>query len=218
MLWHIFQHCYSFPVLLLVSSPSSWNGDFCIKKKTEQAKSALCTNCIFRSWCIDPHNSHGSVILHSIYNMLQLWNPQHIFPDIKEERKLWKDTGQKQTGIAAQTGHCHLDCAVCFETHQRKSEFCLKNHNMTSIPSRSPGLAVPERKGKCGFSEVLFHSKKIYTLWTRVRNTYSRSISKTLMFGSRPFCLTLLRCQVALRDWQVYSWGGVSWEIGVFAV
>lgn len=134
-----------------------------LHKKNRASQSALCTNCIFRSWCINPHNSHGSVILHSIYNMLQLGNPQHIFSDIKEERELWKDTGQNQTSVAAQTGHCHLDCALCFETHQRKSEFCLKNHNMTSIPP------LPSLPGPCSSLE----ERKMWILRSIIPKKYT---------------------------------------------
>lgn len=35
--------------------------------------------------------------------------------------------------------------------------------------------------------------------YTGVRNTYSRSSSQTLKFGSRPLCLTLQRCQGSSR-------------------
>lgn len=82
----------------LLSSPSSWSKHFWVKKINKKiwssAKSALCTNCIFRSWCIDPRNSHVSVILRSIYNMLQLGNPQHIFSWHKRQMEIMEETGQ----------------------------------------------------------------------------------------------------------------------------
>lgn len=95
--------------------------------------------------------------------MLQVGNLQHIFSNIKEERELWTDKGQNQTSKAAHVGHRCLDCALCFETHQRKSVFCKKNHDMTSISPHFPSFAVPKRKGKCGFSEALFQ-RNIHTM------------------------------------------------------
>lgn len=136
-------------VLFLPSSPPYfhlWSKDFCIKKKGGggggwgTAKSALCTNCIFRSWCIDPHNSHVSVILHSIYNMLQLGNPHHIFSGHKRQMEIMEKTGQNSNRCS----RSNWALTLCFETLQRKSGFWLKNLNMTSftpftLPRISPG-------------------------------------------------------------------------------
>lgn len=44
----------------------------------------------------------------------------------KKKGKLWTGVGQKDQTRAAQTGHRHLDRAISFETHQRKSGFCMK--------------------------------------------------------------------------------------------
>lgn len=149
--------------------------------------------------------------------MLQHKNPRRIFSDMKERRKIMYRHGAKSNQrIAAHTGHCRLDGAICFETHQRRSG--LHPHPPTSNPA-PPALNFPW--GKENVDSQKHYSKKIHRLWTRVRNTYSRSNSKSLMFGPRPFCLTLLRCQGVRRDWQVYSCRGVSGvigEISVFAV
>lgn len=121
-----------------------------VKKEREEkkevrsaAKSALCTNCIFKTWCIDPRNSHVSVILHSIYNMLQLGNPQHIFSWHKRRMEIMEETGQDSERWSCSDWALTL----CFETHQRKSGFWRKNLNVTSFtPFTLPPISLEGKK------------------------------------------------------------------------
>lgn len=172
---------------VLPSVSRSWSWYFCIKWKSKPNVHSVWTAYL----------DHDALILiipmvlsflHSIYNILQLRNLQHIFSDIKEEGKLRTGTGQNQTRIAARVGHCHSGLFYSVSKHIKENQnFCMKNHNMISIsPSAcSPALQLPG--GKENVDSQKFYSEEIYTLWSRVRNTYSRSNSKSLVFGSRPF-------------------------------
>lgn len=114
-----------------------------------------------------------------------------------------------------------MDCAACFETLQRKSGFCIKNHNMTSISPHSPSLAVPQSKGKCGFLKILFQKSK-HTMIKRLKSekyifqiTVKLScLDPELLFGSvkmpgGPEGLAGLQLGVVSvsRSWLLGDWG-----------
>lgn len=104
--------------------------------------------CIFRSWCIDPNNSNGSDILHSIYNMLQLRNPQHIFSDRKEKRKITDRRGAKnQTRVELLRPGTVTWTAQSVSKHIKRKSGCRiawKNHIVTSSPHHHRQHPAPQ--------------------------------------------------------------------------
>ncbi len=94
-----------------------------------------------------------------------------------------------------------------FRNTSKKIGILSKNHIMTSTPPppSSPGLKVPERKENVDSQK--YYSKK-YTHFVQEWEIHIPDPSvKSLMFGSWPFCLTLVRCHGVHRDLKVYSLG-----------
>lgn len=90
------QQCYYSPVLLLTFISGA---KISVIKKKENKKTEAQPNLHFARTAYLDHDAsisitHTSVILHSIYNMLQLGNPQHIFSWHKRQMEIMEKTGQ----------------------------------------------------------------------------------------------------------------------------